>query len=146
MILACSKHYVSLFKIEEFATLLYEYENKRVVSLLEKHREMGFVTVLSSAAPSVYAELIGTHYLFDFVCATPMPIDENWYENVNEQKKKNTLALLEQNSLEMVVFVTDHHDDLPLLKVEKDLNVLVSPSQKTVDLLKKQNIQYEIME
>lgn len=142
-ILISSRRYVSSYMMEEFATILYEYENKRVVSLMEKYRNKGFFTILSTAAPSVYAEIIGNHYHFDFVCSTAIPTDENWRENVNEQKKKNTFALLEQNSLEMAVLVTDHYDDLPLLSVVKEVNYVVNPSYKTLKLLKENGIKFE---
>ena len=130
-ILTCLNKYSNERNMKDFSVTMYKYENQRVISLLNKYRELGYATLLSSAAPETYVEVIASHYLFDFKCATPKVIDSNWRENVGEFKKYNTLSLLKRNSLVMSVLVTDHYDDLPLLQINKDNNFIVNPTDKT---------------
>lgn len=144
-ILTCSIGYFDDNEMEELAFLLYEYENCEVVSIIEQYRNKGYLTVLSTAAPSIYAEIIGRHYKFDYVCSTKLPKGKYWQENVNEQKKLNTLKLLKDNSLVLSVFITDHYDDLPLLLVEKETNYIVNPSEKSKRIIKENRIQSQFI-
>lgn len=139
-VLLISRRYLDGYRMEKMTLKLCRYENKNVTSILKKFKAMGYSTVLSSAAPSVYAEVIGRIYHFDFVCATELPYDKNWRENVNDQKKKNTLALLKKNSLILNVFVTDHYDDLPLLLIDKDENYVVNPTEKTKRIIEENHV------
>lgn len=130
-ILLCSKCYTDSQRMSKLATILLEYENKNTISILDRYRTLGYSTILSSAAPNVYTDIIGKYYSFENVCSTEMPKDKDWHENVNEKKKMNTLTLLEMNNLELAVVVTDHYDDLPLLLIEKEKNYVVNPSEKS---------------
>ena len=103
---------------------------------------MGYLTVLSTAAPKPYAKIISSDYGFDSYCATEMPQGSNWRENVNEQKKTNTLDLLKNIGGELSVLVTDHYDDLPLLYLPKECNYIVNPTDKTKQYLEDNDIEY----
>ena len=69
----------------------------------------------------------------------------NWKENVRRIKCENTLLFLGENNLTLEVFLTDHYDDLPLLKVAKKQNLIVNPSARTISCLNKNCIKYEII-
>ena len=126
--------------MEKLATNLIGFENHEVVAILNKYRNRGYSTVLSSAAPEVYAKIVGKRYDFDFICSTVMPNFDEWHENVNVQKKKNTLSLLEINSLKLAVLVTDHYDDMPLLLIDKEENYVVNPSEKSKRIIENEHV------
>lgn len=139
-ILIISKQYTDEERMERLADKLYPFENKMVVSLLGNYSNLGYLTVLSSAAPGVYANIIGRRYHFEFVCSTEMPNHDDWHENVNEQKKKNTISLLEKNSLKLAVMITDHYDDLPLLLLDKEANVIINPTEKSKGIMENKHV------
>ena len=145
-ILKHSFNYVDEKLMIEFANGLFHYENHRLLDLIDQYRENGYGIILSTAAPSVYADIIGKHYKIDAICSSEMPYDDNeWHENVNERKKNNTLAMLNVLNMDLSVFVTDHYDDIPLLLEPKDKNIIVNPSNKTLCLLDKHNIKYDLL-
>ncbi len=130
----------------EFSNELVCYENRKLLDLIDQYREKDYALILSTAAPNVYANIIGKYYKFDAVCSSEMPNnDDIWKENVNEQKKRNTLALLGEHNMKLSVFITDHYDDIPLLLYPKDKNIIVNPSNKTLCSLDKHNIKYELL-
>ena len=139
-ILIISKRYTDENRMNKLIKELCYFENKEVIFLLGKYKSMGYVSVLSTAAPCVYAALIGKCYGFNFVCSTAMPNQEEWHENVNEQKKKNTISLLENNSLKLAVMITDHYDDLPLLLLDKEDNFIINPTDKSKKIMEKKHI------
>lgn len=130
-ILTVTGKYTNAERMERFAESLYKYENKKVVSLMSKYKDAGYVNVLSSAAPCVYAYVVGRQFGFEYICSTEMPFTDVWHENVREEKKKRTLELLYNNSLILAVLITDHYDDLPLLLMEKEDNYVVNPTEKS---------------
>lgn len=130
-ILVCSKQYSKEDNMKELALKLCQYENQNVLVIMDKYREQGYAVVLSSAAPEGYAKWIAKQYMFDFACATKMSVNSDWRENVGEEKKLNTQLLLEENALTLSVLITDHYDDLPLLRIEKEANLIVNPTEET---------------
>lgn len=145
-ILKHSFNFVDEKLMVEFSNKLFLYENRRLLDLIDRYRENGYGIILSTAAPAVYANIIGKHYKFDAVCSSEMPNNDNvWHENVNELKKINTLAMLSELNMDFSVFVTDHYDDIPLLLENKDKNIIVNPSNKTLCLLGIHNIKYDLL-
>ena len=142
-ILACSKQYSKEDNMQELALELSKYENLKVLSIMDIYKEKGYAVVLSSAAPEGYAKWIAKQYMFDFVCATKMSVDRNWRENVGEVKMQNTLSLLEEKVLTLSVLITDHYDDLPLLRIEKEANFVVNPTEETKKRIEESHIKCE---
>ncbi len=144
-ILKGTASYATPQRMRELATLLEHYENMNVFSLKESFKEKNYVTILSTAAPMPYAKIISEDFGFDHCSASEMPLGKEWKENVNEQKKKNTLNMLNSFNGELCVFVTDHYDDLPLLRLPKECNYVVNPSDKTKKYLDDNNIEYRLL-
>lgn len=143
-ILCATKRFMSARRIERFVESLKGYANRSVVDKLHTYKkEQGYVWILSTAAPVHYALLISQAFGFDYCIATLMPKQGSvWKENIREEKCRCTLALLGEIHAKFCILFTDHHDDLPLLKAGKTLNILVKPSKKTCHLAKEAHIDF----
>lgn len=131
-------------RLNHFVNLILKEVNMNVFNLLQLYKTDGYYCCLSTAAPVSYALIIQKRYGFNGLCATPMPSDVNeWYENVREEKCRNTLTHILARELIFEIMVTDHHDDIELLKIRKPRNVLVHPSRQTVQKMIMNNIPYE---
>lgn len=140
-ILKSTSPFMSYEKLKKFTQTLYRKENLKVVELLLKYKAQNYLCILSTAAPESYATIIANHYGFDNCIATPNYIIKNsWKENVKENKKENTIKFLKRNNASLNIFITDHHDDLPLLKIPKEINIMVNPNIQTQQILKENHI------
>lgn len=77
--------------------------------------------VLATAAAGEYAYALGQTLGFKHVIATKSRAEGFGAENVRTQKRDNVLAFLEQQGWQNRprIFFTDHHEDLPLIKVSQ---------------------------
>jgi len=136
--------------LSTFLICLKSYVNDDVLNRLRKWKQEEYIIVLSSAAPEYYLKYFIQQYpdLFDYTLSTPTPKsnqDLSWNENIREIKCKRTVTFLQINNLEFTFFLTDHYDDIPLLKVHKSKNILISPSNYTIEKLTKNNVKFEIL-
>lgn len=141
-ILKYTSPFMSSEKLKKFTQTLYRKENLKVVELLLKYKAQNYLCILSTAAPESYAKIIANHYGFDNCIATPNYIINSWKENVKENKKENTINFLKRNNASLNIFITDHHDDLPLLKIPKEINIMVNPNTQTQRILKENHITF----
>lgn len=141
-ILKITTPFMSHEKLEKFTKTLYLKENLKVLDLLHKYKSQNYLCILSTAAPESYASIIANHYGFDNCIATSNYITSNWMENVKENKKENTINFLKRNNASLNIFITDHYDDLPLLKIPKEINTIVNPNIKTQRILKENHITF----
>lgn len=119
-----------------------------VLALCEDFKSKGFSVYLCTAAPSIYILpfLKSIPFKFDDVVCTPnYTRGANWTENLNVHKKESVESLLLQKNEYLSVLITDHRDDLPLLKLQKNRNILVRPSKKTLNALEKENVKFELI-
>ena len=109
-------------RIQSFVTKEITYENPDVVSTLQHYASQSYITVLATAAPSLYAIHIASYYHFDHCLAThPATIPfSQWYENKQQEKLRNVQNTLTSANAEISVVITDHSDDQPLLDANKD--------------------------
>lgn len=102
------------------------------------------VKILATAAPSCYANIIAKNE--GLVClGTDFPNTRfnQTFENSKINKKENVFKYLkEQNIYEIDTFVTDHIDDLPLIKVAEN-NIIVKPRKELINTLKQNSISFE---
>lgn len=126
--------------------------NEFVNSISNEKRELKIlkdssfdIKILATAAPLCYASIIAKNNGFPICLATDFP-DSNFnssFENSKAAKKENVinyLASINVNHLD--VFITDHLDDLPLMRVAKR-NIIVNLNQGLVKQLKQNSISFE---
>lgn len=148
-ILKCTEHFMKEKSLKDFTNLIIKHLNKKLVEKISIYRKQNFILCLSTAAPSNYASLVAKEFSFDIFCATPMPSQISkflWQENVKGTKCKNTLNLLKKKNLDIDILVTDHYDDIPLLEIQKSENLIVNPTQRTLEKLEEKNIKFKILE
>lgn len=144
-ILKQSARYANQERMRKLVGTLVKFENECVVKKMQEFKEKGYVLLLSTAAPKPYAEIISSDYGFDYFCATEIPEGKEWRENVNKQKKKNTIELINSFDGKLSVLITDHYDDIPLLCEPKECNYLVNPTEKTKIFLDKSKVIYSLL-
>jgi phosphoserine phosphatase len=111
------------------------------VGLLQRFSEHS-VIILASAAPSRYVADIAEKLNITLYCATPL----DGPENRGQQKLDAVNQILCDNGLQLSAVVTDHYDDLPLLKANVNgTNFLVAPSATTVSVIRQSNVQFTIL-
>lgn len=119
--------------------------NPNVINLLGKYRKEGYFILLSTAAPEHYASILSERLSLDGVCATAIPKKRTgWKENVRSIKCENTINYLKNRDLSLDILITDHYDDIPLLKINKEKNILVSPSQNSIEKIEDEKIKFEL--
>ena len=146
LILLASKSLMNEKYLSDFVDTLWPKINVKVQDIISQWQDSNEFVLLSTAAPESYALIIAKRLALNGCSATPMPKRGiNWKENVRRIKCENTLLFLGENNLTLEVFLTDHYDDLPFLKVAKKQNLIVNPSARTISCLNKNCIKYEII-
>lgn len=131
-----------------FIPFLYSHINPSVLRLIREYRKQKYYVLLSTAAPItyIYPFVKRGWFTIDGINATPIISNHiSWAENIGLYKEKSTLSFLLLNNLNLSVFITDHFDDIPLLLINKEENIIVSPTEKTLHELRKANISYRIL-
>ena len=104
------------------------------------------VKILATAAPSCYAKIIAKNE--GLVClGTDFPRTKfnQTFENSKINKKENVLKYLKyQNIYEIDTLITDHVDDLPLIKMAGN-NIIVNPHRELLNVLKLNSISFEVI-
>ena len=140
-ILKISEKCTSQEDISRFVTDLHRYVNHQI---LDQHNAEHSLHILATAAPKLYAEEIAARYHFDHFIATEETSCQPWKENLKEEKKRNLLKLLATYApkSKLSLIYTDHHDDLPLMKIASH-TVLVNPDEETLKRVQDAHIDYE---
>lgn len=130
-------------------------DNIKFVDKIDRHkRDMSFLNekeydlkILATAAPACYADIIARKYGFNACIATETPnskFDKN-FESYKENKKDRVLAYLKTIGLRDIdLFITDHMDDLPLIKTSKK-NIIVNPDSQFEKVLQSSGAKYEVV-
>lgn len=124
--------------------------NQRVKAEVERFRNRGHLLVLATAAPSFYAKAIADDLRLDACLATLLPSEVvigEWHENVGETKVQSLQHFLQQHEAHIAAIITDHQDDIPLLRFHSaGPNLLVSPSSDFLRMAEKENICFETID
>jgi len=123
-------------ELRDFVTdLLHRYGRKHLLSMIEQLPSDAYV-IISTAAPHVYAKYI--HSILPRVDKVYATVMEKFYEltnfveNKGEEKVRHLYNFLRDNKMKredvLVIFFTDHADDLPLIKIS-DKTFLVEPTE-----------------
>lgn len=99
--------------------------NAEVAELIRRMEAEGIRVVLATAAAGVYVPWIwpGEYIATDINSDTEMR---------GEAKLQAVRQYMAQHNLRLYAVITDHHDDLPLLRAGAERNILVRPSAETL--------------
>ncbi len=115
--------------MEKFGAEIKSALNSDVKQFIERRKDAGDRILLATAAADFYIPAIWDG---DFV-ATTFDNNELRLECRGEEKRRRVDQWLESNGLKLNYVLTDHHDDAPLLKVNRTgQNRLVNPSPETL--------------
>lgn len=121
------------------------YIKKRDFAILKD--ESFDIKILATAAPTCYAKIIAEREHFQVCLGTDFP-DSNFdstFENSKKVKKENVMNYLKGKNLnEIDTLVTDHMDDLPLMKLARR-TIIVEPSENLLNQLKQFSISFEVI-
>lgn len=111
----------------DFAGRISAMLNPQVKNLIDYRREQGYAILLATAAADIYVPLIwdGPYV------ATRTADNPTHTECRGSQKLDAVTAYATKNQLRLDTIVTDHHDDMALLKAPFAERILVNPSQQT---------------
>lgn len=145
-VLAATQSLVSGDDIDSFVRQLLQKVNIDLLNMLEKYRKEGCKILLATAAPGLYAREFADSLHLDGCVATPEVADNaSWRENVGTAKLDSVCDYISGIGGELAVVVTDHYDDLPLLRYNPGVNILVNPSPATVERLTFAQVPFDIL-
>lgn len=129
--------------MSDFADSLLRHTNPKVAEVLQKEREAGATIILATAAPEIYAAPLALRLHIDHYVATRYQSDFTLFSETRKNEKlRKAMETAKQLGLKIVKIISDHHDDLPLMKIPGVETILVSPSEKTVSELENAGINY----
>lgn len=130
-ILRCTSLFMQRYdRIARFVEKEIRCANDEVVTHLIEYKSQGYLSVLATAAPALYACALAERYGFEACVATPaaeIPLSQ-WQENKQEEKLRRVSELLEKHNAILDVVITDHDDDLPLLSANKTGKNIIIPA------------------
>lgn len=123
--------------IKEFVKILCDKVNPKVKEIIADAKEI----CLATAAPEIYASIFASEVGISQFTAT---VQGN-PENKGTHKLDNLLnsgIIFDENT----IVITDHRDDLPLLKANcRGVNYIVNPSRRSLEALRQEGIRFEII-
>ncbi len=131
-----------------FARLLMSRVNDTVMGLKARFKSEGCLTVLSTASPESYCRALAEMLGFDLCHATPSAPETatDYIENRGGRKLDGIRRLEAETGMELAAVVTDHYDDIPLLRENREgSNFLVSPSEETVRRVVEASVAFKIL-
>lgn len=133
--------------MERLADKLIQRLNDTVAVMVSKARSRGDAVILATAAPRAYADIIARRLGLDECIATENPdAGGEWKENVGAEKLQRVAESLGRRGWRLTAVVTDHHDDLPLLRLGGIRRILIRPTASTIARLRAENLDFELME
>ena len=123
--------------VEELLRRLSKTLSQPVLEEVRNWRDRGARIVLATAAPDVYAKELASRMGFECL-ATPGVPNSNWTELVGQAKADACARWLRERYTDpapWIVVLTDHADDLPLLRMGDEL-VIQGPSRRLQELAK----------
>lgn len=137
---------LSQSEINRFAEILFDDLNPEVVNRLEIFASKGMQILLATAAADFFLPAFTgllKNFTIDFIGTPYKSVVTEFVENKGDVKLSCVKNYLKSHNLQLQAFITDHIDDLPLLRYNLGENILVNPSKPTVSLAKKAGIKFE---
>ncbi len=119
-----------------FVEILKKNIDKNIFNIIQEYKSFGYITCLATAAPCVYSEILAKVNNIDMCICTSMSLDTEWKENIREEKFNNVKTKFDNNKIEISVVITDHYDDLLLVKNAKEKAIVVRANDLTKKMLK----------
>lgn len=135
-ILAVAGAHLPASDARRFGRSLKRYLRPDALAVVDGFRHRGAVTVLATAAPDIYAESVAEMAGFDYCVATR----RGYPECRASEKLRRVRELCAARGLTIAAVMTDHHDDLPLLRLSGVERYLVSPSARTLAIIRDSGI------
>ncbi len=127
---------------QEFAKKLTSFFNKEVLDYIKTNHHDAKL-VLSTAAPINYVEHLQKLLPFKTENVFASKIENNSLVDNSRESKVSSFQKAYPNS-KCDLFITDHTDDIPMMKFSNKV-VLVRPSQSTIDMVKNNGINVELI-
>lgn len=128
-------------EMDAFGESLSAYLRPLVMDIITEARREGRVCVLATAAPGIYAKAFGRKVGMDCCIAT----SGGEKECKGDEKLRRINDLLRERGLKLWGVITDHHDDLPLMRVAGIKRWLVAPSAETVKKMREKDVDFAIL-
>ncbi len=136
-IVAIASNRLSAADIDDFVESLCKRINRKVRDIIGGSAG----ALLATAAPEMYVERFAAKVGISEFCAT----EQGKPENKERHKLDNILksgVVFDEN----MVVVTDHSDDIPLLRANRNgVNYIVNPSRRTLKLLRQEGIRFDVI-
>lgn len=147
-ILKSARKNFSADDIDLFAQKLIGELNETVCGIISDYTDCR--VLIATAATDMFMQAFVKKLPFkaDFSASAYTDDAEKYVDNLGRQKLKSVEEYLNEKDCVLTTFITDHRDDLPLLKHNKGRNFLVKPSKKTLKVLRKEGVtegMYEII-
>lgn len=127
-----------------FCGFLARRTNGRVVEKISEYSRQGMDVVLNTAAPAFYVQEYAKRFEFAHVIASPTVTSEDWVENLGPEKLVNLNAIYGGQIYNLASVISDHVDDLPLMKHAESV-FLVCPDQNTLIGLTQNKIDFQLL-
>lgn len=131
--------YLKICDLQNFLQSLIKKLNPQVLEITKDYDSKGYTILIATAAPDLYLPYLLNKLPLknvDYI-ATPFTKKLGEYEEVKGKEKLNKVKkYLKKNSLECILILSDHYEDLPLFKDLKSKIILVNPSKLTTKIIK----------
>ena len=141
-VLSIARSHMSVSEVELFARSLAPQVNQCVLALIRKYD----YTILATAAPDFYACAIAWMLGCDVCVSSRLErVIREGQEMRGVSKRDSVKSLARQEGVEVTAVVTDHKDDLPLLRLPGVSRFLVNPSRELCMTLDAESLPYEVL-
>lgn len=141
-VLAIARCSMTPSEVERFARSLVPQVNQAVLILMRKYD----YTILATAAPDFYACAIARMLGCDACVSSNLEqVIRDGREMRGECKRDSVEALASQEDVEVAAVVTDHKDDLPLLRLPDVSRFLVNPAHELCLTLDSESLPYDVI-
>lgn len=129
-------------EMDEFVTILSEKLNTKLLNEIQKR---DYKIILASAAPFNYCNSLSEKLGFDNCIATSFVSTLSEYtETRSEAKRDKVLRYVNERGCEIGIVITDHKDDMPLLRLDNIERLLVDPDSNFISDLQKEGLSFHI--
>lgn len=124
--------------IDDFIQFLYGKVNNKVLEIIKGDDNV----ILATAAPEMYAAVFADKMGIGKVSSTIAGCQEN-----KGARKEMDVREKMGGFTEKTIVITDHMDDLPLLRANRDgVNYLVKPSRRSLDMIRREGIRFILLD